>query len=146
MKGSLREPRLYFASIPYCAASGGTGQTTVSPTMTCDFETRTGRPSGSESGELERTLFGSVRSLDWGRDAVEALRVFSRKTRMMVIISIIAVMFRKLISGSRRFRAIALRSSRLYTARLAGGGRGGVPTCCGDLTGLSFMVISELRN
>ena len=48
------------------------------------------------------------------------LKLFSKNTRMMVIMSIIAVMLRKLISGSARFFAIALRSSRLYVTMLAG--------------------------
>ena len=63
---------------------------------------------------------------------MDELRLLSKKTRMMVIMSIIAVMFRKLISGSAAFLAIALRSSRLYVAMLAGfcgagAGRGGDP-------------------
>ena len=58
-------------------------------------------------------LLGSLRSSDCGSDATELLKLLSKNTRMMVIMSIIAVMFRKLISGSSRFLAIALRSSRL---------------------------------
>ena len=58
-------------------------------------------------------LLGIVRSLDCGSDALDELIVFSKKTRMMVIMSIIAVMLRKLISAStKRFRAV-FRSSRL---------------------------------
>ena len=57
--------------------------------------------------------FGTCRF--WSNVMVDVVdeNVFSRKTRMMVIMSIIAVMFRKLTSGSTRFFAMARRSSRL---------------------------------
>ena len=45
---------------------------------------------------------------------VDSPRLFSRNTRMIVMMSSIAVMFRKLISGSCALRRTALRSSALY--------------------------------
>ena len=59
------------------------------------------------------TLFGIVRSADCGSDADDELMLLSKKTRMIVIMSSMAVMLRKLISGSPRVRLISLRSSRL---------------------------------
>ena len=69
---------------------------------------------------------GRVRSFDCGIDAEEAERLLSKKTRMMVIRSSIAVMLRKLISGSRALARIAFRSAALYLTTLPclyGGGR-----------------------
>src|SRR5580704_8204239 len=86
--------------------------------MICDFDTMTARPSVSVSGAVDSVLFGIWRSFDSGTRGDE-LRLFRRKTRMMVIMSIIAVMLRKLISGSSARLWIALRSSRLYVAMLA---------------------------
>ena len=59
------------------------------------------------------TDFGRVRSFDCGMDAADDPTLFSKKTRMIVIRSSIAVMFKKSISGSRRFLRIAFRRAAL---------------------------------
>ncbi len=62
---------------------------------------------------------GSVMSFDCGIEADELAIPLRRNTRMIVIMSSIAVMLRKLTSGAFAFRRIARRSSILYRTMLA---------------------------
>ena len=82
------------------------------------FEMRTATPSWEAS--VVRTDFGIARSWLCGIDAELWLMLLSKKTRMIVIMSSIAVMLRKSMSGSLCFFRICFRSSRLYAAMLAG--------------------------
>jgi hypothetical protein len=59
---------------------------------------------------------GIFKSLLCGTDAVDSPRLFKRKTRMIVMMSSIAVMLRKLTSCSCALRRMARRSSALYLA------------------------------
>ena len=73
---------------------------------------------------------GSFKSSLCGTAALDSPSVFNKKTKMMVMMSSIAVMFRKLISGSCALRRMALRSAALYVtidAFGAGEGPGGEP-------------------
>src|SRR6187399_3778496 len=83
-------------------------------------------------GGLLTIEIGSFKSSLCGTAALDSPRVFNKKTKMMVMMSSIAVMFRKLISGSCALRRIALRSAALYVTidalgAAGGGGPGGVP-------------------
>src|SRR6478735_9667908 len=75
---------------------------------------------------------GSFKSSLWGTAALDSPSVFNKKTKMMVMMSSIAVMFRKLISGSSALRRMALLSAAVYVTMDAlgagaGPGPGGVP-------------------
>ncbi|MDF2694147.1 MAG: hypothetical protein K0S65_2530 [Labilithrix sp.] len=83
----------------------------LSSTMIELLEMRTATPSCDAS--VVRMLFGIVRSPDCGSDADDWLMLLSKKTRMIVIMSSIAVMLRKSMSGSLCFLLISRRSSRL---------------------------------
>ncbi len=82
-----------------------------SPTRIWVLEMRMTTPSCAAS--VVMIELGRVRSLDWGIEADDADRLLSKKTRMMVIRSSMAVMLRKSISGSRAFLRIDLRSAAL---------------------------------
>jgi hypothetical protein len=73
----------------------------------------TKRATPSSLGWVSMMEGGSLRSSLWGGAAFDDVMFFSRNTRMMVIMSSIAVMLRKSISGSLAFLRIALRSAAL---------------------------------
>ncbi|MNC89583.1 hypothetical protein D3C83_55420 [compost metagenome] len=89
----------------------GRVSTRLSPTRICVFETVTTTPS-SAGGVLTK-LAGRRRSSLWGMLALDSPRLFSKNTRMIVMMSSIATMFRKFTSCSDAARRTALRSSAL---------------------------------
>jgi len=73
---------------------------------------------------------GSFKSSLCGTAALDSPSVFNKKTKMMVMMSSIAVMFRKFTSCSCAFRRVARRSAALYVtieALAEGGGAPPVP-------------------
>ncbi len=112
---SLGPLRLYLVSTPDWASCSGLGSRTTglgsSPTRICDLEMTMTTPSCA--GSVVMIESGTVRSVDCGIDALDDAMLLSKKTRMIVIRSSIAVMLRKSISGSRAFLRIDLRSAAL---------------------------------
>src|SRR6266516_4172000 len=78
------------------------------------------------AGSLVMIDVGNVMSRDCGIDAEDVAMPFNKNTRMIVIMSSIAVMLRKLISGARSFRRRARRISIFTLTMLAGFCRGTV--------------------
>src|SRR3954470_11542281 len=93
-----------------------------SPTRICVLDTTMVVPSCA--GSLVMIDVGSVMSFDCGMDADDDDIPFNRKTRMIVIMSSMAVMLRKLTSPGPPFFRMALRSSVLYLTILR-------PLACG---------------